>query len=255
MKNMLFLYVVAALLTASASCQKGEEIRGIGFGQLKVSSVFSGDASPLLLQVDGEIKDTLTVSKPATLRNIFLPSGQYTVRLVNQQTKAVLLDTALTIEASKITRLPDFFYLGTAAVFDDFSAKPDTDSMLVRFITLDPALPDEMDLTFSFYDFDQMNIPLAEKRINGIRKDRFSSFIQLPDPAVLFPDAPFIVYAIEGYKAGTNEKVMDIANGTYSYIALNGFQFFIANGVGSMGIGPLESGIHSPVEIFFHLAD
>lgn len=255
MKNIQFFYIVAALLTAFTSCKKAEDIDGVGYGQLNVSSVFSGNAAPLLVQVNGETKDTLTASKPATLQNIFLHSGEYEVKLVNQETKKVLSDTTITIETAKIISLPAFFYTGSEILFDDFTAKPEQDSMLVRFIILDPTLPDELDITFSLYDFDQINFPMEEKRVNGVRKDRGSSYIQFPNPNTIFPDASFILYAIEAYKAGTNEKVMDIASGTYSYIVTSGFQPFLANGVSLIGIGPWESGAHAPVVIFSHIAE
>lgn len=225
---------------------------GVGYGQLHVDGVFTANASPLLIRVDGETRDTLTTERPFTARDIILATGDHEVILVNGDTKDVLRDTTITIEAAKTASFPKFFYTGTAALFDESIEKPEKDSMLVRLITLDPALPDVMDITISLYDYGSINIPLTTKRINGVRKDRFSGFVQLPDPFSLVPpDVPWVLYALEGYEAGTNNKVMDIVSGTNSYIVFNSGEYFKPNAVISMGIGPSSA----PVEIFHRIVE
>jgi hypothetical protein len=52
--------------------------------------------------------------------------------------------------------------------------------MLVRFVTFDPTLPDVMDVEIALYDFSATLLPLANKSIKSLRKDKFSAFIQLP---------------------------------------------------------------------------
>lgn len=257
--NSFFTVVVQLVLTASlfSSCEKGEDIPGVGYGKLQLNSSFSGDASALLIQVDGETKDTLTSTKPATTGDgIVLKTGKHRVLLVNQETKKVLSDTTVSIETARVFNLPKFFYSGTAALFDDLNAKPQKDSILIRLVTTDPALPEVMDITISLYDYDQINVPLVNKKIRGVRKDRFSEFVQLPDPYSLAPNASFILYAIEATDPNdNNKKVMDIAEATNSYLEFEGPSYYTPNGVLSMGIGPFEGGVHLPVRIFNRIAE
>ncbi len=89
---------------------------------------------------------------------------------MNAQTEAVLSDTTISIQTSTVASFPKFLYNGSAALFDDMAARPETDSMLVRFIILSPELPDELDLTFTLYDFGSINIPLTEKKLYGVKK-------------------------------------------------------------------------------------
>ncbi|WPU97062.1 hypothetical protein SNE25_16185 [Mucilaginibacter sabulilitoris] len=261
MKKLDLLFKLLTLLTFIAatgtSCQKGKDILGVSFGQLRISSVFSGNAAPLLVQVDGKVKDTLRVDKPNTNSAIILEAGKHKLVLINRTTKKALSTTTVTIAAAKTLSLPKFYYTGTAALFDDLTVKPTRDSMLVRIVTLDPALPDVMDLELSLYDYGSIYVPLATKKIKGVRKDRFSEFITLPNPAKLLPDvdASFILYAIEGYDSNNkNKKVMSIENGTNSYILLNNFQYFVPNAVVSMGIGPYNQGVQEPFTIFERIA-
>ncbi|KAA2243821.1 hypothetical protein F0L74_15210 [Chitinophaga agrisoli] len=251
-----YIVLPVSLLVVSGlffSCNKGEDIRGVGFGSLEVSSVFSGEASPLLVQVDGETRDTLSVDKPYTTQKILIKEGEHQLVLFNMTTQKALTDTTITVEATKTISLPKFYYTGDAALFDDLTAKPSSpDNMLVRVVTLDPSLPDVMDLKISVYDYASVNIPLADKMIKGVRKDRFSGFIELPDPATLAPpDVAFILYAIEGYDPNdNNKKVMSIENGTNSYFLLSNNQYYIPNAVVSMGIGAYRDGVQEPFEIF-----
>lgn len=265
MKKYILIIGLASLVTVFLSaCKKGEDILGAAYGRLMLSSVFSGEASPLLVQVDGETKDTLNVEKPGTLQEIILKTGQHQMVLVNQQTKKTLTDTAITIETGKLTNLPKFYYTGTSALFDDLAAKPTADSMLVRFVTLDPKLPDVMDIEISLWDFGGTPTPLANKKIKGIRKDKFSNFVQFPNPAILLPpdtDPSFFYYTIEGYDpAHNNKKVMAIEDGSISYIydfdSGGAISTFIANDVISLGIDkqPDSDPTHVPTIIFSRIA-
>lgn len=256
MKKYRLSITGSALLTVCAllffSCQKGEPIEGTGYGTLQLSGTILSDA-PLLVQIDGRTMDTLSAGRPYTLGEGLLASaGDRNVQLVNQGDNKPLIDTTITIEAGKRIVLPKFFYNGSAVVFDDTTATPEKDSMLVRIITLDPSLPDVMDLTISLYDFGGLNIPVTSKTFKGVRKDRFSNFITLPDPlSIAPPETYFVLYAIEGYDPNNNnQKVLSIEDGTYSFVVLSDFTFFAPNTVLSLGIGANNGGGHEPVVIF-----
>jgi hypothetical protein len=256
MKKYRLSITGSALLTICAllffSCQKGDPIEGAGYGTLQLSGTITSDA-PLLIQIDGKTMDTLSAGRPNTLGDgILISAGDRKVQLINQEDNKPLIDTTLTIDAGKHIILPRFFYNGSAVVFDDTTATPKKDSMLVRIITLDPSLPDVMDLTISLYDFGGLNIPVSSKTFKGVRKDRFSDFITLPDPlSISPPETYFVIYAIEGYDPNNNnQKVLSIEDGTYSFVVLTDFTFFAPNTVLSLGIGPNNGGGHEPVVIF-----
>lgn len=249
---LLFLFPIILLIP---SCQKGEDILGVGYGELNVTSEFSGSAEPLLILVDSEVKDTLRADKPRTLRNIILKTGDHKVSLVNEKTQKTIIDQVITIEASKLYNLPTFYYTGEAILYDEFESKPQQDSMLVRFMIMDKNLPDEMDLTFTLYDYNEINIPLPMKRLNGVRKDKFSNFIQFPNSEVLIPNnGGYVFYLVEGYKAGTNEKILDISKGTNVMIAIvgTGYDPFIPNAVISLGIA-YQDNSYTSTTIFQHI--
>jgi hypothetical protein len=143
-------------------------------------------------------------------------------------------------------------------LFDDVTVKPERDSMLVRLITLDPALPDVLDITISLYDYNSFIIPMPGKTIRGVRKDRFSEFVAFPDPmAEAPPEVSFLLYVIEGYDATTKEKVLSIEGGTNSFISFSNYIYFTPNGVLSMGIGAFDPGLnyHPPISIFEHVVE
>lgn len=261
MKNRLqyFLYLVA-IITIFSSCEKRQLIEEKAFGMISVSSIFAGEASPLLIEVDGVSKGRLTVEVPRTLSAIILETGPRNLKLINEETGDILTDTTLIVEAAKTLTLPLFFYTGSAALFDDLDATPQPDSMLVRFVTLDPTLPNAMDIEISLWDFASEPIRLTDKNVGGVTKTDFSEFIQLPHPSLLLPpgtDPTYVYYVIEGYDTTTGEKVMSMENWNISMIIdLNTNANYIANGVISMGIGAASDfdPTHLPEFIFQRIA-
>jgi hypothetical protein len=246
-------FCILILLAGSISCQKGEDIIDPAYGKLNITTFFADNVPPLLVQVDGKTIDTLRPEHPSKLINLY--AGDRNIQMVNQQTQQSVLDTILHIEPGATTNMPQLYYIGNTAVFDDMTSKPEKDSMLVRFIILDPSLPDELDLHFTLYDFGSFIQPIEEKKLYGVRKDRFSQFIQLPDPVSMMPDAPFLIFGVEAYKAGTNEKVMDLAQGTGTYVVASEWRFFVPNAIISVGIGRENLGAHEPFNIFTHIVE
>jgi hypothetical protein len=261
MKNFTLYIIIIGLLSVSmlTACQKGKDLVTPAYGKLSVTSSFSPDASPLLIQIDGETKDTLTAAKPF-IDNLPLKEGERHIVFINQTNKQVITDTTVVISSQKTFTLPTFLYTGTAALFDDVTAKPAVDSMLVRFVITDPALPNVMDLELTLTDFGGTKLPLTSKKMRGVRKDKFSNFIQLPDPSSLLPpgtDPAFYYYVIEGFDpANGNQKVMGIDEGTYSYVLdFETFTTFTTNAVISLGIGAAQTDpSHMPSNIFRRIA-
>ncbi len=256
--NKLIIGILLILAACLNSCSKGEDIPGTGFGRLYVNAVFSGDAPPLLVLVDNATRDTLKVDRPGISGDgVILSAGAHHLQLTNADTKKVLSDTTIMIAVTDTITLPTFFYTGTAALYDNLDITPEKDSMLVRFVTLDPTLPDVIDIEISLWDFGGTPIPVPAKRIAGVRKDRFSEFIQFPNPAVLLPpdtDPAFFYYIIEGFDPkDNNKKVLSIEDGSLSYIYnYENFSTYTPNAVISLGIGPQPVGdpTHVPVDIF-----
>ncbi|MBS7566955.1 hypothetical protein KHS38_21295 [Mucilaginibacter sp. Bleaf8] len=256
MKN--FISYIALFILAStilSACQKGKDLESPGFGKLNITSSFAADANPLLVQIDGETKDTLTFAKQG-ISGLPVKGGKRRILLINQANKQIITDTTVTIEIQNTFTLPTFLYTGTAALFDDVTAKPAQDSMLVRFVITDPALPNNMNIELILTDFGGTRLPLSNKKISSIRKDKFSSFIQLPNPASLLPegtDPTFFYYVIEGFDpANGNAKVMSIDEGSYSYVLdFETFSTYTPNAVISLGIGaPQGDPSHYPSNIF-----
>lgn len=236
---VIFLFTSTIVLTA---CQKGKELESPGFGSLTVISSFSADASPLLVQIDGKTEDTLTTDKPS-INGFPIKEGERHLVFINLTNKKVITDTTIKIERQKTFTLPTFLYTGTGALFDDLTAKPEAGSMLVRFVNTDPTLPNVMDIEISLWDFGGTRYPVTSKILKGIGKDKFGSFIQLPNPSKVLPagidPAPFF-YFIEGFDpANGNKKVMstDEANACYLFDP-DSFAAFTPNVVLSLGIPP-----------------
>ncbi|TCC96569.1 hypothetical protein [Pedobacter hiemivivus] len=235
------LLIFAAILTLITSCKKVGELMAVpSFGNLSVKFNTPADHK-LLLRIDGQLKDTLKDDG-----NLFqLEVGDNKISVTDFQGKMVL-DTTIKIERSKTASLEGVF-TGAVVLLDnmDLTIKPQTDSLLIRFITTDPLLPDQMDIEISLCDFGGTTAPLGNKKISGIRKDKFSAYIQLPNPNVIDPsfDSTFMFYVIEGYDAtpgGTRRKVMSIDELSVSFLDYRGaFDFvWVPNNIISFGIGP-----------------
>lgn len=227
------------------SCKKnGEIIEVPSFGQLSVRLTSPSGSDPVLLQVDGMVKDTLR----GETRNLQLESGKRQISIVDLQKKKIL-DTAIIIEPRKPILLSCFFNGSTVFVDNlDPALKPQKDSLLVRFVTTDKTLPELMDIEISLYDFGGTVVPLKNKTLKGIRKDKFSAYIQLPHPNVIDPsyEPNFMYYIIEGFDAttgGNHKKVMSIEESNFSYLDYSGdFTFtWVPNNIISFGIGPVPA--------------
>jgi hypothetical protein len=257
MKIKFYLPCIFLIIITFFSCQKGKDFSESEFGVLNIESTFSAGASEFLfVQIDNVTVDTLTASS-TDVGDKPIQAGKRRITLFNPEINKIIADTMVDIKPSKTFKLPTFLYTGTAALFDDPTAKPSADSMLVRFVTLDPKLPDIINIELSFYDFAGTRISLPNKKLNGIRKDKFSEFIQFPDPAPLVPGT-VAYYTIEAFDpADNNKKVMSIDDGSLSYI----YDYdtnapFLQNGVISMGIGLQPDGdpTHVPITIFRRIA-
>ncbi|MCD8739850.1 hypothetical protein LT679_04485 [Mucilaginibacter roseus] len=261
MKNLrqIFSLIIITVFLFNA-CQKGKELENPAFGSLKIISSFTGDADPLLIQVDGRTLDTLTSVKQS-INGLRLKEGERHLVFINQRNSKVITDTIINIERQKNFELPTFLYTGTGTLFDDLVEKPQPDSMLVRIVSIDPALPEIMNIQISLYDFAGNQYQLPNKSINGVRKDKFSNFIQLPNPIQLLPpgtDPSSFYYFIEGFDpANGNKKVMSIEEGNGCYVIdLDSFAAYTPNLVLSLGIGaPTEfSTLRDPSNIFRRVA-
>lgn len=236
------LLIFAAVLTLITSCKKEGELMAVpSFGNLSVKFTTPADHQ-LLLRIDGQLKDTL--KDDGNL--LKLEAGDNKVSVTDLQGKMVL-DTTIKIERSKTVSLKGIF-TGAVVLLDnmDPAIKPQTDSLLIRFITTDPLLPDQMDIEISLYDFGGTIVPLGNKKISGIRKDKFSAYIQLPNPNVIDPsfDSTSMFYVIEGYDAspeGAHRKVMSIDELNVSFLDYQGMSDFIwvPDNIISFGIGPV----------------
>lgn len=235
------LLIFTSVLTLMISCKKeGELIMAPSFGKLAVK--FNTPANNrLLLRVDDQFRDTLKDDG----NGYILETGEKRVALSNLQGKT-LMDTTIHIERGETFAL-EGIYNGSIILLDnkDPDLKPQADSLLVRFITTDQLLPDVMDIEISLYDFAGTIVPLSNKKITGIRKDKFSAYIQLPNPNVIDPsfESTVMFYVIEGYDAtpgGNRKKVMSIDEFNVSYLAYQGpYDFFwVPNNIISFGIGP-----------------
>jgi|GEM_PF-1824729 hypothetical protein len=257
-QNSTLFILLLAIPILIFSCKKnGEIIEVPSFGQFSISLTSPSGSSPVLLQVDGVLKDTLE----GKTVNIKLEAGKRQISIVDLQKKKIL-DTTVMIEPRKPISLTCFFN-GTTILVDnlDPTVKPQTDSLLIRFVTTDKILPDLMDIEISLYDFGGTLIPLKNKTLKGIRKDKFSTYIQLPHPNVIDPsfDSSMIFYVIEGYDAtptGNHKKVMSIEEFNCSYLeySVDQLSIWIPNNIISFGIGPAPADgsttLRSPQLIF-----
>ncbi|RXK83334.1 hypothetical protein [Filimonas effusa] len=261
---VILVVKLSAVIVLSSSCSKGEDLLGVGYGSVSFSptSTFSAPGS-LLVKIDGETRDTLTPVKPGTANAILLKAGEHKISLVNENSKQAITDTVVHIQPGKEFIMANFLYTGTAALFNDndLSHKPDKDSLLVRFVTLDATLPDVMNIDILVYYTLGGTQTALVKKMPGVSKQQFSNYIQLPDPNSLVPaGAKNTRYVLEGYNATSNEKVMSVSQNNMGYIQTNmtGTSIIWTNNlVLSMGIGPGASAtnkVRQPKTIFYRIA-
>ena len=251
-----FCMILLVIQTGLISCQKGgREIPSPSFGQLSIHITSPVGASTLLIRIDGAVRDTL---KEGT-HNLFIETGERRLTITDLKNAAVL-DTTIIIQLRSPVALTGL-YTGYAVLLDnpDPGLKPQPDSLLIRFVTTDRQLPDRIDIVLSLYDFAGTHIPLDNKVVKGIRKDKFSEYIQLADPEAIHPDYRSFYYVIEAYDTRPGreyKKVMSIEESTVSFLDYSGdFSYtWIPNNIISFGIGPApadgSTGIRNPQLIF-----
>lgn len=240
------------------ACKKGENLPGAAYGKIGVTSTFSGTATPLLIQVDGVTKDTLSFEKQSLSDGIVTPVGARKYTLMKLADRSVLYETDLNIEVGKTTPAPNFLYDGVTALFDDsMSAKPTKDSMLVRFINQVPNFPVLIDLEIRATILGQPTSVLV-KAIKGVNKEKFSDFVQLPNPENILAVPPgenaiFIIVATD--PANNNAVLMSLQSNNHARIyGVGGAESFTANGILSIGIQPPSRRQHLAVNIFGRVA-
>jgi hypothetical protein len=250
MKRNTFFITTLFLLFLMPACKKsGEIVRYPSYGNLSISGIFT---SSLAVYVDEKSVDTL--KDGLILR---LEEGTRHISFVDKTNKT-LLDTVLTLEKGKTVYLSDFFYAGYGLLLPDMdlTRKPSPGNMLVRFIITDKTLPDELNLSLSVYDFGTGAITPVTS-LNGVRKDQFSDYIELENPADL-PGASDPYYVIEGTDLNGN-KVLSIDDNNFSFIFYDrNISPYIPNNILSIGIGVVpedgSSTYHMPDVIFQRVA-
>jgi hypothetical protein len=251
MKKNAFIILILSIVTFLSSCKKGEIESYPGFGYLQLKGNHSEGTSPLILSVDDQTQDS--VRGEVTLP---IKSGERHIR-VKKLDGAVLIDTTLNIPFQQTVTLPSYFFNGSVFLVDDYNpetmAKPAAGKSLIRFIISDNSLPDELNIEIFNTDL-ATGISTSVATVAGIRKDRFSGYIELEDP-VLLAGSYDAVYTIEATDQNGN-KLLSLADNSFGFIS---FEFdistyFTPNNVVSLGIGPQpadgSSAIRNPQVIF-----
>jgi len=259
MKKIQPFIILLAFLFMLSSCKKGGEIVVYpSFGNLSISGTLS---TYLLVHIDNKITDTLKKDL-----NIKLEEGAHKISFFDDKSK-LILDTVMDFEKGKTRFLSNFLYTGKGMLFpdNDLTRKPAPGKMLVRFVLLDEELPDEMNLDLILYYTTPVNYFSMNIKINGVRKDKFSNYIELAAPLPLAPvGARTAQYVLEGYDLN-GQKLMSIgatsAANTFGYIkysAIGAGTTYIPNNIISLGIGAKISAtnkIHNPIVIFERVAN
>ncbi len=247
MKNKflsLIIYLILPILTLLSSCQKGEEIKGTGYGKLTVESTFDSQAKDLLVKVDGETKATLTATNSNSVGKIIVAEGPHKVSLVSTENQKVLKDTTIQFQTAKTSTLPRFWNKGNVLLFDDYDPtkmpKPANGNILVRFITTGVSLPDDIriEIVVSYRSGRNSLKVNSGKTILHVSKNAFTDYIELPDWKTLIPtDAGASFYTVEAYDNANNTKIIGAGTTVGSQIYLNGSNtVFIPNAVFSLAI-------------------
>lgn len=246
MKNQflsLFTYLILPILVLLFSCQKGEEIKGTGYGKLNVESTFDSQAKDLLVKVDGETKATLTATNSSSVGKIIVAEGPHTVSLVSTENQKVLKDTTLQFQTAKTSTLPRFWNKGSVLLFDDYDPtkmpKPANGNILVRLITTGASLPDDMriEIVVSYRSGRNSLKVNSGKTILHVSKNIFTDYIELPDWRTLIPAGTTGLYTVEAYDNATNTKIIGTGTTVGSQIYLNGSTTaFFPNAVFSLAI-------------------
>lgn len=227
------------------ACKKGEDLPGKAYGRITATSTFTADAGPLLVLVDGIVKDTLSFEKQSLTKPIISEVGEKKYSLIKLSDRSVLYENTLNIQTGKTTSAAPFLYDGLIALFDDLTAKPEKDSLLIRFVNLVPTLPDLVDLKINLTD-DDTGIKYYIKTVKGVGKKDFSTFVQLPNPIKITSGASR--YSVDIYDAVTGEN-----KGTdrfFNFTTQSGTASFIANVVSSFALKPGSRGRISVESVF-----
>jgi hypothetical protein len=242
------LFLLSIILIIAACNKNGEIVKYPSFGSLNISGTLS---SPLIIKIDGKIIDTLNAASNGLVTPV--EEGNHKISLLNSAKKSVI-DTVLTFQKRKTRYLTNFFYTGYGVLFPDpdKTRKPTRGNMLVRFVITDKTLPNELNLKLFVLDFGTgISTPLNIK-INGVRKDKFSNYIELHNPG-----SSDFYYLLEGYDL-SGKKIMSIDNNTYGFIVSdnNSYAPFTENSIISLGIGPGNESdpSHIPQVIFQRIA-
>jgi hypothetical protein len=241
MKYYNILSVITLIIPLFFSCkEEGELIEENGYGTIIISSTIAADAGILLVDVDGEIRDTLKA--PGKYLNIKAHTGSRNVKIYAPEKSTMpVVDTVFDVTA--IASSLKILYTGDITIVgggSDGSVKPAPGSSLVQFINLEKSLPASVDMVIQDYYYDEPNkIYLLEPvaTIKNITKKTFSEFIELsPSPHGDFSAG----YYFDLFDSKTGEKVVDLLI-SYPFIHFaddGGFAPFVPNKIVSLGIAP-----------------
>ncbi len=253
---MKFMFVLCFfVIIAASSCKKdGHPIEQPYFGTMKVlSSALTPDVAALfLLNIDGITLDTIKSSENFQ-KDYKIKAGEHLISVLNDKGTVAYKDTIF-IDSESTVDLPAFAIQGEAFLVDDYDPaviKPAEGKSLIRLITLDPTLPDKINVKVNafYYDanFEIKTIPLNLQFNEPVSKQSYTQFLELEDPARILesigesPDNTyFFTYVLEGWDAATGNQVinLDIPNSDYTFLAFGSgaLHDWLPNSVFTIGI-------------------
>ena len=269
--NRLLLFTTTIMCIFSACKKEGEIVAYPDFGRLAVSGSAPVGSKPLLIQIDGQLQDSMVVGSTGGVnKNMIIQSGKRKLSILSHENK-LLIDTVLNFTVGQVNTLPVFLYTGSSLLFDDPSSKPSTaGNVLFRFVNNSSTLPDLMniEIVLIYTQSGARKIVSIDKKLTGITRDKFSGYLELAPLTSLTPaGATGATYLIIGTNSATGEVVMNVdpvpasTNNTYTtlrYTLATTSTTFVPNAVVSLGIGDPASAstkIRASKAIFARIAN
>lgn len=247
MKHLLAVWLLAFLVLPG--CKKeGIPEAATSFGALVVKSSASTPeiAASFILKIDGVTLDTIR-SGGSYRRAFQIETGNRSVTMVNSAGAEVFRDT-VTIALQTTVELPGMMIKGQDLLVDDYDPaiiKPAPGKCLLRFINMDPKLPESVNIKLTAlyynYNFEPKSVPL-NITVTNVSKKGFSTYVELDSPESILKgvgdDAFIFWYAMDVWDATSGVKLLESTFDTPVYLAFSnsGSTDFIPNNVISMGI-------------------